>query len=465
MPQVRRWSGLTVVFCLLLVVPWAPAAEPAVARKIPNFLIVLSDDHGIEYAGCYGNQTIRTPNIDRLARKGMRFTRAFTATAMCTPSRSMLYTGLFPHRNGAHPNHSATREGVTSLPSYLGKLGYCVGLAGKTHIKPKSVYPFEYMPRSEKAMQRFLRKSGQRPFCLIIATHHPHTPLVAPKPGEGHDPAALKLPPYLVDTPETRLRQRDYYNSVEILDRDLGDYLAMLGRLKLEDDTLVIYASDHGSQFPFGKWTLYDAGLRVPFIARWPGHVGPGTVTDAMISFVDVLPTLIELAGGKPPKDIDGRSFAGVLLGEKTSHREVIYGTHTSLGIISGSEYPIRAVRTGHYQYIRNFNHQGRFTNITTEGRGAAKKKKAGQGRGAKKPSGPGPLWRSWLELARTDPAAAARAKAYQRRPAEELYDVKSDPFELNNLADRPGLEPLKAELRRQLDAWMHQQGDPLAGK
>ena len=463
MGSARRWSGVIAAMVPLAGIVGSQVALGDSPGPKPNFLVVLSDDHGIEYAGCYGNRTIRTPNMDRLARQGMRFTRAFTATAMCAPSRSMMYTGLFPHRNGAHPNHSATREGIKSLPRYLGDLGYRVGLAGKTHIKPRSVYPFEYMPRSEEAMKRFLGQSGRQPFCLIVATHHPHTPLVAPEPGEGHDPAGLKLPPYLLDTQATRIRQRDYYNSVEILDRDLGDYLAILKESGLEDNTLVIYVSDHGSQFPFGKWTLYDAGLRVPFIARWPGHVEPGTVTDAMISFVDVLPTMIELAGGTPPPSLDGRSFAGVLTGKTGTHRDLIYGAHTSLGIISGSEYPIRAVRSRRYKYIRNLNHEGTFTNVTTKGQSSKKKKPQQPGR-VTKAAGATSLWQSWLELAETDPAAAARAEAYQKRPAEELYDLDSDPFELNNLADRPDLKEIKAKLREQLSDWMRQQGDPLAG-
>jgi len=424
------------------------AAEHPWHGSRPNIVIILSDDHGVWECGCYGNRSIRTPNIDQLAREGLRLTRAFTATAMCTPSRTMLYTGLFPHRNGAHPNHSSARPDVKSLPMYLRGLGYRVALAGKTHIKPRRVFPFEYLARKEPAIEEFLRSCGSQPFCLIIATHHPHQPWVPPEEGAGHDPQKIPVPPYLLDTPGTRLALRDYYNSVELLDQEVGQYLALLDRLKLAQSTLLIYTSDHGSQMPFSKWTLYDAGLRVPFVVRWPGHVRPGTISDAMICFVDVLPTLIDLAGGTPPENLDGRSFLAVLSGDAREHRQLIYGTHTNLGIISGSEFPIRAVRNQRFKYIWNLKPENTFRNIITEGRDQQDK--------------PSSLWLSWLQAAESNPQMAARVRAYQHRPAEELYDVQADPYELRNLANDPQYQQIKAQLRARLIEWMHQQADPL---
>ena len=414
----------------------------------PNFLVILSDDHGRLYAGCYGAKGPRTPNIDRLAGEAMLFSHAFTATAMCAPSRSMLYTGLFPHRNGAHPNHSAVRPGTKSLPHYLKPLGYRVALAGKTHIKPRACFPFEYLSR--KGVGQFFASLRGEPFCLIVATHHPHTPWVKNGP---YKPSDVVLRPDILDTPATRQAMAWYWNSVDALDKQVGEVLSLLERHGLKDNTLCIYTSDHGAQFPFSKWTLYDAGIRVPFIARWPGRVKPGSRTDAMVSFVDVLPTLVEAAGGKPPADLDGRSFLAVLEGRKKEHRDLIYGTHTTKGIISGSYYPIRAIRTRTHKYIVNLNPDGEFTNIVTEGRGSGKQ------------GGPTDYWRSWLELAKRDPGAAERVRKYQRRPPEELYDLRTDPFELKNLAGDPAQRPLMDKLRGLLRQWMKQQGDPLLGK
>ena len=412
----------------------------------PNIVVILSDDHGIEDSGCYGNAVVQTPNIDRLATEGLRFTRAFTATAMCAPSRSMFYTGLFPHRNGAHPNHSSIRPGVKTLPQYMGELGYKTALAGKTHINPRASFPFEYIKLDE--VDDYVSRVRSEPFCLVIATHDPHGPYKRAKPGEGYDPAKVKLPPYLVDTPETRKVMADYYNSVAALDEQVGEHLAVIDKYGLRENTLFIYTSDHGTGFPFAKWTVYDAGLNVPFIVRWPGHTKAGSATDAMISFVDALPTFIEAAAGAPPEDLDGRSFLAVLDGHQRDHRECIFGTHTTKGIISGSEYPCRAIRTKTHKYIRNLNPDGTFTNVVTHGHDNDEANAAR-------------YWKSWVRLGDSDTFAAERVKMYQQRPAQELYDLRTDPYELSNLAGDPAHEELIKDLSARLKEWMTQQGDP----
>ncbi len=404
----------------------------------PNMVFFISDDHDAFYTACYGNPRIRTPRIDRLARDGLRFERAFTATAMCAPSRSMLYTGLFPHRNGAHPNHSSIRAGIKTLPQYLTELGYRVALAGKTHIKPESAFPFEYLELED--VEDFLSDAGAQPFCLIVASHEPHTPH---KTG-GYTPEEVIVHPALVDTPETRQRLADYCTDVDNLDGEVGGVLDLLDRYGFTDSTLFIYTSDHGGPFPFAKWTCYDSGLRVPFIARWPGRIKPDTTTDAMISFVDVLPTFIEMAGGRAPEDLDGRSFLSVLRGESDRHREFIFGTHTSEGISNGGFYPIRSIRTATRKYIVNLNPGGMFTNNITENGERF-----------------GPLWQSWIERAKTDAWAKERVDLYQHRPLEEFYALDGDPYELHNLAAAPGSFTEKAELRGRLADWMRRQRDP----
>jgi len=407
----------------------------------PNIVLFLADDQSIDDVGCYGNNVIRTPNIDRLAKEGLRFNLAFTPTAMCSPSRSALYTGLYPHRNGCHPNHSSIKPGIKSLPHYLKPLGYRVALAGKTHIKPRGQFPFEYMGLKPERIEKFMTLAKDKPFCLVVASHEPHGPH---KQGE-YKPDQIPVPPYKVDTPQTRRQLANYYTDIDLLDKEVGGILGLLKKHKLEQNTLFVYASDHGYNI-FAKWSCYDAGLHVPFIVRWPGRVKAGTVTDAMVSFVDVLPTFIEAAGGKPPGDIDGRSFLPVLLGRKKKHHDVVFGAPTTRGIISGRAYPIRSVRTRTHQYIRNLNPEGVFQCVSTHGRNY---KEISDG-----------VWASWKEKAKTDVFAAKRVKMFQYRPAEELYDLTKDPYELNNLADDPTQQKLLASLRKKLDAWMKQQGD-----
>ena len=414
----------------------------------PNMVLFLADDQGIDDVGCYGNNVIRTPNIDHLATEGLRFNLAFTPTAMCSPSRSALYTGLYPHRNGCHPNHSRVKPEIKTLPYYLKSLGYRVGLAGKVHVKPKDQFPFEYMGLKPEQIENFTaspqgvpRTAIDKPFCLIVASHEPHGPH---KQG-GYEPDQIPVPPYRVDTPQTRRQLANYYTDIDLLDQELGRVLDLLRKNNLEQNTLFVYTSDHGYDI-FAKWSCYDAGLHVPFIVRWPGRVKPGAVTDAMVSFVDVLPTFVEAAGGKSPKNIDGRSFLPVLFGQENKHNDVVFGAHTTRGIISGKSYPIRSVRTRTHKYIRNLNPDGTFQCVSTHGHNY---KEIDYG-----------TWGSWKQKAKTDTFAAKRVKTFQHRQAEELYDLTKDPYELKNLADDPAQWKLLASLREKLDTWMKKQGD-----
>lgn len=407
----------------------------------PNIVLFIADDQGIDEVGCYGNDVIRTDNIDRLAAEGLRFKLAFTPTAMCSPSRSALYTGLYPHRNGCHPNHSSIKPGVKTLPHYLKGLGYRVGLAGKTHIKPREQFPFEYMGSRPAQIEKFMTSDLGQPFCLVVASNEPHTP----HNHGAYRPDEVLVPPHKVDTPQTRQQYADYYTDIDLLDKEVGRLLELLKKHGLEKNTLMVYTSDHGYDV-FAKWSCYEAGLHVPFIVRWPGKVKAGTVTDAMVSFVDVLATFVEVAGGRPPRDIDGRSFLPVLLGKRNKHHDVVFGAHTTQGIISGRAYPIRSVRTRTHKYIRNLNHESMFQCVSTHGRDYTEINDG--------------VWGSWKEKAKTDAFAAERVKMLQYRPAEELYDLTKDPYELNNIADVPAQQKILVSLRNKLDDWMKQQGD-----
>ncbi len=393
-------------------------------ERRPNIVMVLGDDHTYRDIGCYGNREVKTPNMDRLAGEGMRFTRAFTATAMCAPSRQQLYTGLFPIRNGAYPNHSKVYPGTKSLPHHLNALGYRVGLAGKRHFGPPASFPFEGVCNKAldfDAMREFIVREPNEPFCLVVCSQSPHCPW-----SEGdasvYDPEKLTLPESWVDTPETRQALTRYYAEVTHLDRQVGRCMELVRNAGKEDETLFIYTSEQGSQFPFGKWTCYETG--------------------AMVQYVDVLPTLVEAAGGEPIPSIDGSGFLPVLLGKTDAHNDAVYGVHTTRGINDGSEcYPIRSIRTATHRYILNLNSETAFQNVLM-----SKDRER--------------YWETWVAKAETDSWAAERVKRYQHRPAEELYDVESDPYEIHNLADDPKNRPLMDSLRLKLETWMKQQND-----
>jgi uncharacterized sulfatase len=230
-----------------------------------------------------------------------------------------------------------------------------------------------------------------------------------------------------------------YLAEITYYDGQVGMILDLLKKHGLAENTLVIVTTEQGSSFPFGKWTCYDTGLQTAFIARWPGKISPDTVTSAMIEYVDVLPTFIEAAGGKPPEVLDGKSLLPVLTGKSNEHKDHVFGIHTTRGIINGSDYfGIRSVRGRRYKYILNLTPEVTFTNACTN-------------------SEP---FLSWKKQAVDDKDAAEKVRRYQHRPAEELYDMEQDPFEWNNLAGQPEHAKTQAELKKQLAAWMTGQGD-----
>jgi N-sulfoglucosamine sulfohydrolase len=460
MPRLPKAPWL-LIFVGLLVAFFAEAADR------PNIVLFLSDDHTASDCGAYGSREVRTPNIDRLAREGMLFRRAFAASPTCMPSRAALLTGLMPLRNGAHANNlqgqSQCREGILSLPYYLKQLGYRVAQAGKTHFGPKSVFPFERIANSEVPepgfeTNRMLRidlntevvehwlgtVNKTEPFCLIVCDHSPHV-IWTQKP--IYDSNQITIPPNQIDTPDSRKARARYYTDITKMDTNLGKVLASVEKHGLAQNTIFIYSSDQGAQWPFSKWNLYDSGIQVPLIVRWTGQVQSGSVSDAMVSLVDVLPTFVEIAGGKPTPDFDGRSFLSVLSGKTNSHRNEIFATHSQDG--SMNVCPMRCVRTARYKYIFNLAPENEYhTHIDK----------------AKDHDGGREYWPSWEKAGQEDPKAAAVLKRYHWRPKEELYDVLLDPYEVHNLADNPSFEEIRRDLNVRLVAWRSGQKDTKTG-
>lgn len=440
----------------------ADQAESATSDK-PDIVLFIADDMAWHDCQPYGSPIVQTPNMAKLAAKGMCFDAMFTSTAMCAPTRQQLYTGLFPVRNGAWPNHSWVYDGTKSLVHHLRSLGYRVGLLGKQHYGPPASFPFEFLggihhdggQGTDLALDKsepFITRDRRQPYCLIVAANQPHSPWNRTVPGLSYNPVDIKVPPSLIDCPVTRRLLCRYYAEITYVDDQLGRCMDTVERLGRPENTLFIFTSEQGNSFPFGgKWTCYDTGLKTAFIVCWPGKVKPAARTSAMTQYVDVVPTLIEAAGGKVSdvdpgrpdakgnSGFDGRSFLEVLLGKTSTFRDYVYGVHTSRGIINGPQaYPIRSVRSGRYKYIWNLNWTAQFTNAATRGEPIV----------------------SWRNLAKDNPDIAARVRFYQYRPEEELYDLQDDPWELNNRAGDQSLAPIKTELRKKLLDWMEQQGD-----
>lgn len=387
----------------------------------PNILIYIADDQYLASVGCYGADPSHTPNIDAFAKRGMLFKSAYCTSSICTPNRAVLLSGLYPIKNGAHPNHSGFKPGIKSMPNYMKDLGYRTALVGKDGIKFKNaIYKWDsYIEKSEElvpgaemplhdrhkktdysAMKDFLTEDPSKPFCMIHAASLPHSPELneLPKGLSGYDAS-------------------NFY-----CDYEFGKDLELLKSLGLDKDTLVIYLNDNEAQIPRSKYSLYETGIHVPMIISWPGKIKVDSTTDAMVSFLDILPTLIEAGGGKPPDNLDGKSFLGVLQGKTDRHNDETYFSYTGVIVSSGGwqdvPYPIRAIRTRRFKYIRNLNYKIPHPKL--------KDKDDDDG----------------------------------MRPYEELYDLVKDPKELSNLAGVEEFQTVKKELSAKIDAWMKRVGD-----
>jgi arylsulfatase A-like enzyme len=422
------------------------AGRVAAADK-PNLVVFIADDLGVLDCQPYGAKDVRTPNMQRLAAEGLLFTQAFVASPSCAPSRAALLTGLMPARNGAEANHSKPRAEIKKLPAYLQELGYEVAAFGKvSHYNFGKDYGFDRVSGEgfrnyegiDQAAQYLKDRQRDKPLCLFVGTNWPHVPWPE---GDSYEEAKVELPTTHVDTPQTRHWRTRYCAAVTKADDDLGAIRAAIGRHLDPKNTYTFFTSDHGAQWPFGKWNLYDAGIRVPLIVYGPG-VKAGAATGAMASWVDLLPTLVELARGQPPQDIDGRSFAAVLRGETTKHRDEIFTTHSGDGRFN--VYPIRAVRDDRWKLILNLHPE--YQHATHINRAA---------------SGDGlSYFRSWEDAAKSDRRAADIVARYKVRPAVELYDLGADPQEQHNLAADPQHAGRVAAMRAKLEAWMKDQGD-----
>jgi len=419
----------------------------------PNILIIIADDCTFSDLPLYGGVNVKTPEIDKLSSQGMTFNKAYVTMSMCVPCRAELYTGMQPANNGVCWNHSIARTGLKSIVQYLGQAGYRTGIAGKVHAKPSEVFPFEMVDGVERncvsetakfdatKLAEFINKDKQQPFCLVTALVVPHIPWTVGD-SSHFNPKELELPPYLADTKETRKEFAKYLAEIEVLDQQVGATLNLLKEMGINDNTIVIFTSEQGSQFPFCKWTNWDMGVHTGFIVRWPGNVKPGVRTDAIIQYADVLPTLLDVLGMETDSQFDGSSFLLVLKNEKNTHREFAYFMHNN--VPEGPAYPIRSITDGEFHYIRNLSSEKLYIEKHLMARMPLNK-----------------YWPSWIFEATNNPKILELVTRYMQRPAEELFYLKTDPNEQENLSERQDVKEIKMKLSDELDRWMKQQGDP----
>jgi N-sulfoglucosamine sulfohydrolase len=463
MRQVRRQTVLVALMAVVIGVcaSTAGAAEHAARPAQRNVLLLISDDQGLD-AGCYGNSVIKTPNQDKLASEGVVFTHAFATVASCSASRSVILTGLFNHTNGqfghAHaPANLHTHANVQSVPRILRGRGYRTGIIGKYHVQPDEVYPFEYRvltglkgnrdvgAMAEKAREFFAAKDD-RPFFLVIGYSDPHRAredFANNGDYQGvnrirYRPQDVRVPAYLPDQPEVREELAEYYEAVSRLDQGIGMVLKALDETGKADNTLVIYISDNGIPFPGAKTTLYDPGIHLPMIVRSPVQKKRGVVNDAMVSWLDIAPTVLDWAGATPRQEMPGRSFLPVLEQEHPQGWDTVFASHVFHEITM--YYPMRVVRTRRYKLIWNLAYQLPYPFASD-------------------------LWASatWQGILRRGDTMMGRrpVDAYLHRPEYELYDLESDPDEVHNLADNAAYRDVLADLKSRIRRMMETTDDP----
>ena len=458
---MKKYFIPAVILMLIFSILWQPL-KSQVAEKL-NIVLFLADDLGVNDIQPYGNNFIRTPHLDRFSGQSLLFRNAFASSPTCGPSRSTIFTGLMPLRHGAHGNHAAVAAGTKSIVHYLQPLGYDVALAGKLHVGPEESFPFERIGKTNVAEPGFEKKpglnydlnmqpvdkwlsarKGSKPFMLVVADHSPH--VVWPEKAT-YDPDKIDIPVKHIDTKETRISRARYYTDISKMDSNFGRLLMSLEKYGLEKNTLVIFTADQGPQWPFAKWSLYDDGVKVPLMIHWPGTVKQPGITDALVSLADLVPTIVEAAGGTATPAIDGKSFLAVLKGIAKIHREVVFATHTGDGMMNRA--PARMLRTGRYKYILNLAPEILYTTHMDK---------------AKDHDGGREYWDSWRNASFSDSHAAEILWRYHNRPAEELYDTWSDPHELRNLAADSNKRNLLTDFRKRLAGWRSQQYDTITG-
>lgn len=455
---------LTIIAALaLLLCAQVARAQP----QRPNVLLVLSDDHSAAHLGAYGNPDIRTPNLDRFAAQGMRFERAYVAAPQCVPSRAALMAGRSPIALQMTRFSAPLPIEAKTWLELLRAAGWFTGVAGRTFHLDGSALP----PESKAVFDKYQLKTFDRrldfvkvaaapvhtqavaqyrefldlapkgkPFALQLCFSDPHRPLDANSIPVPHDPQKIKLPAHYPDTPGVREDFARYYDEIARFDGSFAEVLEELNKRGLAENTIVVFMGDNGASQFRGKGTLYEYGVNVPLIARWPGKIKAGVVTSELISGEDLAPTFLEACGQKPLKEMTGRSFLKLLRGENYTGRQYVFaerGAHGS-GLPNGtSPFDLGRVVIGkRYKLIYSALWQLPYQPVDFAGDA---------------------FWKELQQMSKDSKLTPLLQRLYfsPTRPMFELFDLESDPSEFNNLIGREEHAAVERELKAALQEWM----------
>ncbi|MGB3585566.1 MAG: sulfatase [Tunicatimonas sp.] len=432
-----RTLFLYTVFSLLFQITFAQSTTDQ-----PNIIVFIADDAGWRDFGCYGNSSIQTPNIDQLAAEGVRFTNVFLPTPQCSPTRTSLLTGQFAHTLRTEDLHTPLDTDERTVAHHLGAAGYYTALLGKSHIGKEATNQFDYFnpgkgnPRGQD-LATALNNAGDQPIFTWFAFFDPHRSYQPNTITNSHNPDEVVIPPYLADTPETRQDLAMYYDEISRMDSVIGASLALLEDRGKRENTVIIFMTDNGKPFTRAKGTLYDEGIKTPFIVYWPAQINEASTNDNLLTSLRLAPTILDLAGVEKPEAIFSESMAPLFNGSGSVADKYVFSERNW----HDCDEHMRSVRSDSFKLIVN----------------------------------------SYIELPHGTAADLAGSLSHQSllrwkeegklneaqslifqvpRPVIELYDVINDPYELNNLAFRAEYRPTIRKHYDALQQWMKETSD-----
>ncbi|MFY0601297.1 MAG: sulfatase [Cyclobacteriaceae bacterium] len=443
--------------------------ENVTELKKPNVILFVADDHGTDALGCYGNPIIQTPNLDKLASEGVRFTNAYCTSASCTASRSVILTGKYGHATASYGHvhdyhHFSTYDNVKSLSNILSESGYLTARVGKYHVAPEEVYKFDkVLEANRRNTVEMADKSAEvlnsdQPFFLYFCTSDPHRggafepergwespdsfgnkksgyPNVTPV---KYNPEDVLVPSFLPDTRQSREELAQYYQSVSRVDQGFGRLMDLLKESGKIDNTIIIYISDNGIAFPGAKTTVYEPGIKLPCIIKTPWLKKAGTVNHSMISWVDLTPTILDMVDVEAETQFHGKSFYPILEESNAEGWDEIKASHTFHEITM--YYPMRVIRKGNYKLIWNMANRLDYPFASD-------------------------LWAAstWQGVHRNGEEFFGKRKVenYLRRAEFELYDLKNDPDEVVNIASKAAYADVLEKMKNRLKQFQLKTNDP----
>lgn len=454
-----------IVYCLTLFL--LPFSFTSVAQKtgpnseMPNILLIVSEDHG-QHLSCYGDTVIETPHLDNIAKEGMIFRNAYVTQSVCSPSRSSILTGLYPHQNGhlglATQGYKLV-GGIDNIYALLKTAGYRTGMIGKLHLNPDDSFPIDYHPIQDSNFEKrdlhryatyseTMINASDEPFFLMVNfpdAHFPFQDTVQGRPANPVSPEEVVSFPYIgFDNERIRSITANYYNCILRLDESVGELIEKLedsGKMK---NTLVIYLSDHGDEMARGKFDIYEASTKVPFLVSWPGKVKKGSETDALISATDIVPTILNAVGLTIPEDIAGKSLLPLFNNPELDIREYVFTEYNCDPILY---FPSRAVRDKKYKLIYTLlsDRKNPTAVYYTENRTAALEGSPTLKELQNAPDTIQNVYNSWLTP-----------------PKIQLFDLENDPWEFNDISSDTAYAEEKEKLLHALHLWQEETNDPL---